>query len=178
MVTLIIVLLVNGSFVFDSGQRDQAYAITLQPDGKIIVAGIIHQFNAGNDNILILRLEPDGNLDTTFGVNGVVTTDISVYGDAGYATAIQADGKILVGGSSSTATDTRALMLRYHPDGSLDDTFGNAGIYLYDGSGGGADTINGMVLQPDGKLVATGSTSIAGSVAFTDILVLRLGTDG
>lgn len=169
----------SGTFIFDSGESEEAFAVTLQPDGKIIVVGTIHQFNAGYDNVLVLRFDQDGSLDSSFGVNGVVATDVSIYGEIGYTTVLQPDGKIIVGGEVDIGgTDRQGLVLRYNPDGSLDNTFGNGGIYLFDGPNGGWDTAYGMALQSDGKIIVTGSTSTTGSIGLTDIFVLRLGSEG
>jgi len=170
---------VNGTFLFDSGESETAYALAMQPDGKIVVAGYIHETNAGNENILVMRLNVDGTLDSSFGTNGIATTDVSVDGEYGYAVTIQADGKIVVAGEVAIdGTNVEALVLRYNPDGSIDGTFGSSGIFRYSDSAGGWDQAYGVALQTDGKVVVTGATSTQGAVALTNVLVLRLNTDG
>ena len=163
---------VNGSFIYDSGDNEIAYAVSMQSDGKIVVAGYIDEFNAGNDNVLIIRLNTDGTLDNTFGTNGIATTTISDRGESGHDLAVQPDGKLIVVGKVDVSgTDIQGLILRYNTDGSLDNSFGNGGIVQYNDAAGGWDEIYAVVLQADGKIVVTGSSS-------TDILVLRLNSDG
>jgi uncharacterized delta-60 repeat protein len=156
------------------GCAGEAYAVAVQSDGKILVAGYTNShYTAGNQNILLLRYNIDGTPDNTFGTNGVVITDVSKYGDYGYAVAIQTDGKIVVAGRTSTGTDGYALILRYNSDGTLDDTFGTNGVVTYDGIGW--DEALGVAIQTDGKIVITGGT-LSGS--YPDVLVLRYTSDG
>jgi uncharacterized delta-60 repeat protein len=91
-----------------------AHSIELQPDGKIVVAGVI-----GTDHVL-LRFKPDGTLDPSFGTGGKVVTDL-----LDNRLALQADGKILVAGSISNGTDSDFALARYNSDGSLDASFGS-----------------------------------------------------
>jgi uncharacterized delta-60 repeat protein len=101
----------------------------------------------GGSGITLARYNPNGTLDTTFGSKGVVTTPFS--GDA-LSVAIQPDGKIVLGGASGSDF----ALLRYNPNGSLDTTFGTGGEVLTPVPGGG--TIDSVVVQPDGKIVAGG----------------------
>jgi uncharacterized delta-60 repeat protein len=111
----------------------------LQPDGKIVVAGRI---NAGVDrtDVLVLRFNPDGSPDPSFGSNGQVVTDptagiaSSRTGSFGDAVLVQSDGKILVGGLAAHCLGrfctVQAALLRYTSNGSLDSGFGTGGIVL------------------------------------------------
>lgn len=169
----------NGTLVYNSGDHEIAYDVALQNDGKIILVGYIREFGAGEKNILLIRLNTDGTYDTTFGGDGIVTTNVSEYGEYGYAIAIQGDGKIVIAGEVSIGgTDVQALIARYNSDGTIDNTFGSAGITTYDGIGW--DIAYGVTVQSDGKIVTTGSTSEEAypGVALTDLLLLRLNTDG
>ena len=162
----------NGVVLYDGGRSDEAYAISLQPDGKIVLVGYSWEMDK---NVLVLRYNSDGTLDPTFGTNGVVTTDVETDDD-GYAVFLQPDGKIVVAGETG-AYDTYALVLRYNSDGTLDTTFGTNGVVIYDGIG--VDIAYGVSVQPDGKIVVTGSTSEAyPRIAFTDTLILRYNSDG
>lgn len=106
-----------------------------------------------------------GALDSTFGTAGITTTDIGV-GDAAYATAIQPDGKIVVAGISAA----KFTLARYNVNGSLDSTFGTAGIctdaILETG------TIYAVAVQDNGKIV------VAGTKGNGDFLVMRFDADG
>jgi uncharacterized delta-60 repeat protein len=105
---------------------DTAYAVGIQADGKILVAG--GTYDAGDQKLALARYNTDGTLDPTFGEDG------KVIGLGGFAfdIAIQADGKIL----------TSNPVARYNADGTLDSTFGGLA---------GSE----MAIQPDGKIVAS-----------------------
>jgi uncharacterized delta-60 repeat protein len=123
-----------------------ASALALQPDGKIVQAGLSSRDN--RPVFALARYRLDGSLDGTFGTAGVV------IGPEGSArdVAVQTDGKVLVAG---TETNVYALRLvRLNPDGSLDATFGTDGIVrTLLGSKASAEAV---VVQPDGKIVAAG----------------------
>ncbi|MDD2780799.1 cadherin-like domain-containing protein [Sulfuricurvum sp.] len=103
---------------------DGGYSVTVQPDGKILVAGVSK--NGSNDDFAMVRYNSDGSLDTTFSGDGKVTTAIGTGSDVGYSVAVQADGKILVVGSSYGSNSDFAVVC-YNSDGSLDTTFSNDG---------------------------------------------------
>ncbi len=122
-----------------------AYALSLQPDGKIIVAGV------SCADFLLVRYNPDGSLDSGFGSRGKVTTNFgALYLAVARALALQADGKIVAAG----VFGVDFALARYNPDGSLDPSFGNGGKVTTD-FGGAADAF-ALALQQDGKIVATG----------------------
>ncbi len=136
--------------------NESANAVAVQPDGKILAAGI-HQHSGGYD-FALARYNPNGTLDGGFGGDGRVTTDFAGYGRAN-ALVIRRDGKIVVAGHGVDSSFADFALARYNPNGTLDKTFGggdgkvttNFGERTY-------EEIYGLVLQPDGKLVAAGST--------------------
>lgn len=165
----------NGTFIFDGGDHEIAYAVEIQSDGKIIVVGYIREFNAGGDNILLIRLNSDGTLDGTFGTSGIVTTDIDR--DDGYAVTLQNDGKIVIAGKTSTSQDVQSLVIRYNSDGTMDSSFGTDGVVTYDGIGW--DLAKNVFIQPNDKIIVTGSTSAPyPDVTVTDVIILRYNSDG
>ncbi len=99
---------------------DYGRAVAIQPDGKILVAG--RTFNGVNEDVLVLRYNPNGTLDPSFSGDGVVTTAIGGGDDAAEAIAIGSDGRILVGGSSNNGANLDFALIRYGADGSLDPT--------------------------------------------------------
>ena len=117
-----------------------------------------------------------GTLDLSFGNNGITLTDYSYNGvdNYSYASALQADGKIVLGGYSVNNLHQNMTFVRYLPDGTLDNTFGNGGIkvLLF---GGSDDRLEDLVIQADGKIIAVGYTSNSTNKQMT---VTRLNTDG
>lgn len=136
-----------------SGQQEEALAVAIQPDGKIVVAG--YSGTARAARFALARYHPDGSLDTEFGAQGKVVS--SVVGIA-YAIAIQPDGKLLlVGDTPRQDNDDFAdfMLARFTSDGDLDTTFASGGTQLTD-IGGGTNTARNVVLQPDGSFVVSG----------------------
>ena len=79
-----------------SGRGDGALALAIQSDGRIVAAGSTRNFY--DDDFALARYNRNGSLDATFGTAGKITTDFSGSGDAIYAIAIQADGKVVAAG--------------------------------------------------------------------------------
>jgi len=110
--------------------HEAAYAVAIQPDGKIVLGGGLTRFNLGSD-FLVLRLTSAGVLDAAFGSGGVAqATDIAGNTDIGRLVGLQSDGKIVIGGrvAPSGGSDPDIGMLRYGADGDLDTTFGDQGV--------------------------------------------------
>ena len=80
------------------------YDVAIQPDGKILVAGRALSSTNGTSDFVVLRYNPDGSLDTSFGIDGKVFTDFSNSTDYAHAIALQVDGRIIVGGRASTSS--------------------------------------------------------------------------
>lgn len=133
---------------------DQGYAVIVQPDGKLVVAGT--SYNGTNNDIALVRYNADGSLDATFSSDGIQTTDFSGSNDNGRALVLQADGKLVVAGTSNDGSQNRIAVVRYNSDGSLDTDFDGDGKLL--ASVGSTNTIgNSVIQQADGKLVVGGS---------------------
>jgi uncharacterized delta-60 repeat protein len=137
------------------GDNDWISSIALLPDGKIIAAG---STDVGLDSgFALARFQPDGTLDPGFGVGGKVTTVVSDTSSRANAVAVQADGKIVVAGSSFNPGEgfDDFAVARYLPDGTLDPSFGFGGMQTVD-LFGGPEVFDAVALQGDGKIVATG----------------------
>jgi uncharacterized delta-60 repeat protein len=127
-----------------------AKAIEMQPSGKIIVAG--SSKNGNTRDFILVRYKTNGNLDNSFGTNGIVTTDLNAGSDDYvYAEAIQ-DGKIIVAGGS----DHHLALCRYNGDGSLDTAFDFDGKLTVNSFGEGTC----MKLQTDGRIIVAGGDFI------------------
>src|SRR5712691_1227384 len=101
---------------------DEARAVAVQSDGKIVVAG---RATIGSTfDFALARYNADGSLDTSFGTGGKVTTAIGTSTDEAYAIALQSDGKIVVGGRATIGSNFDFALARYNTDGTLDTSFG------------------------------------------------------
>ncbi|WP_330308160.1 MULTISPECIES: calcium-binding protein [unclassified Streptomyces] len=154
------------------GGTDQAQAVALQPDGKIVVVGrteVLPEGEGGCCWFTVARYTAGGSLDTTFSGDGWVRAD---FGDNGssdaQAVAVQPDGRIVAAGQ----TGGRFAVVRYDTDGNLDTSFGGTGKVVTPFDQGALG--NDMALQPDGRIVVAGYT---GSTAF-DFALVRYNTDG
>ena len=104
---------------------------------------------------MCLVYNEDGSLDSTFGLDGKVTTDIIWWEDYATGVAIQPDGKIVVCGYARTGVFTDPVLVRYNTDGTPDTSFGTNGITIYDNPSD-FDFINDLVIQSDGKIILGG----------------------
>jgi uncharacterized delta-60 repeat protein len=134
--------------------RDNAEDMAVQADGKVVVAG-----SSGSD-FALTRYNTDGTLDVTFGTGGRVHTDFPLdRGGFASALVIQPDGKIVLAGEATDATQSFSsgfALARYNTNGSLDTSFDTDGLLITSFPGGSAFAQD-LLLQPDGKLVAAGT---------------------
>jgi len=139
-----------------------ASAVVIQADGKIVVAGGAFPLFTFAGDFKVVRYNPNGSLDRSFGSGGIVTTIFPGDGSFAFAVALQADGKIIAAGTDfvdfnpGDMSDTDFALARYNADGSLDPTFGNGGTVTTDFFGTEDDALS-VLIQPDGKIVAVGS---------------------
>jgi uncharacterized delta-60 repeat protein len=169
-----------GSPIFAGVPFEAGHSLAVQPDGQILVVGYGPTPLGGMD-IVLVRYNADGSLDSTFGTGGIVTTGVSAdpVADRGVAIALQADGRIVVGAAvTTTAGGGDFAVLRYSSDGSLDPTFGGGDgiVTVAVGAGAATDFLNGVAIQADGRIVVVGSTSLG--AAGTDAAAVRLNADG
>lgn len=129
-----------------------AFDISVQDDGKIVLAGFTE--NGSYFEYVLIRYNSDGSLDNSFGLGGIVELSIGTGGIC-YDMEILSDGKIIVAGHSSNGMNDDVALARFNSDGSLDNSFGNAGTVLTP-VGSAADYAYGLAVQPDGKYVVVG----------------------
>jgi uncharacterized delta-60 repeat protein len=155
----------DGSIVTDFGATDEANAVALQADGKIVAAGHSGDL-VPSLNFVLARYRPDGSLDATFDGDGRVVTDFGTP-DIAYDIALQADGKIVAAGTSFDASFTpdNFALARYHADGSLDPTFDGDGRVVTDFGTAGEGAF-GVAIQADSKIVAAGLGDVLGNENF------------
>jgi uncharacterized delta-60 repeat protein len=175
---------VEGTARADFGNvTDIVQSMTIQPDGKILVVGNSVKIGSPS-HIAIARFSPSGDLDASFGNQGLVVLSVSPFGDAAMAVAVQQDQKIIIGGIFATGfIQTRTifdfLILRLQPDGSIDSSFGNNGITTVDFANEN-DVVTGAAIQPDGKAVLCGYTTVQviNGTIIDDFAVARFNTNG
>ncbi len=93
---------------------DAAYAMALQPDGKIILAG--SSSTGFLFDFALVRYNPNGTLDATFGTGGKVVTPLAAINDEAYSCAIQPDGGIVAAGYAFNGTNDDFAVVRYLSD--------------------------------------------------------------
>jgi len=153
---------VDLNFNVGAGVDGTVFAIALQPDGKILVGGDFTSFN-GLARTNLVRLNANGSLDPTFNVS--FGRDAAVR-----ALAVQANGRILIGGSFTNVNGvSRAHVARLMPTGVVDGTFLN-------GLSGADDTVFALQLQIDGRIIVAGEFRKFNTV--TRNAVTRLNADG
>ena len=169
-------------------------ALAIHSDGKIVAAGTTWpDFFGGTDQpgvtptaYAVARYNPDGSLDSTFGTDGRVITEIGgarPYGKVNDVLIQPNDQKIVVVGYAEIDPDPRYptrkfFIVRYNYDGSLDNTFGNDGIVITDFDPGTHEFATSAVIQADGKLIVGGFTYSLYTPQLSDFALVRYNEDG
>ncbi|HEX8735883.1 MAG TPA: FG-GAP-like repeat-containing protein [Pyrinomonadaceae bacterium] len=152
----------------------------MQPDGKIVVVGYRFQ-NQPMEQIQdwkIVRFNPDGSHDSTFGTNGVIVRGFGENLDFATNVELQANGKIVVSGYSSTGFGTTVTVVaRYNPDGSPDAPFGPYGEGFFVSYDNGYLSKK-LAVQPDGKILLAGDSYIPYPPAASDVFLARFNPTG
>lgn len=152
------------------GASTQGRSLLIQPDGKIVACGY------ADADFAVARYHANGTIDTSFNGTGEVKTnlenDIPTFGsnDAVSSSALQPDGKIVVGGES----DQRIALVRYNPNGRLDTTFNDSGKVMLP-MGNFGSTLYDVVIKSDGKILACGYAYTSTS---QDFLLVQFKIDG
>ena len=108
---------VDQSFGTTTGASDDVTSVAVQPDGKVLVAGLFTEFNQNSHGRLV-RLNVDGTVDNTFNDGG------SGFNSVVNAIALQPDGKLIVAGSFTEYNPANAnFLVRLNPDGTRDTGF-------------------------------------------------------
>ena len=145
----------DGRTLTDFGGTEQANAIAIGPDGKIVLAGTANL--GADDEFAVARYGPSGGLDETFSGDGKRIPPLSLAGDQAHGVVVQPDGKIVVAGYAWNGSDDDYVVVRLRPGGGFDPTFRDEddGI-AYIGFGFGHDDGFALARQPDGRLVVAG----------------------
>jgi len=150
---------VGGKATVDFGGDDSGYALALQRDGKIVLAGWTTEGRRQGYDFGLARLKSNGGLDPSFGSRGKTTVDFGGR-DSAWAVALQPDGKIVVvGGTTNGRRHDDFAVARLKPNGALDASFGVGGKVTVDF--GSYENAAAVTVQPDGKIVVAGSGGLA-----------------
>lgn len=155
--------LLDLSFDPRRGANNDVFAIALQPDGKILVAGQFGTFD-GTNRSRIARLNPDGSLDLSFDPGSGANGDV-------YAVAVQADGRVLLAGNFTAVNGiTSQYLARLQTNGAMDTAFAAAVSTSIN------NELRCLAVQPDGRVIIGGRfTKVAGQ---TRGRIARLNADG
>jgi uncharacterized delta-60 repeat protein len=165
----------GGKTTTSIGNRDEAYGLVIQPDGKIIIAGDTDVSRL--PDFALVRYNSDGSLDPSFGSGGKVVTDWFGDTDIALAVALDSKGRVIAAGytGQSIQTSTDFGVVRYNPNGSLDQNFGSHGKASTDFFGR-EDEGRDLAIQPDDKIVVTGYASLPPERR--DFALVRYNTNG
>jgi uncharacterized delta-60 repeat protein len=141
----------DGKVILGIRRNDFFHGVAVQGDGRIVAVGSTTGADGGNSDaqtsLVLVRFNPDGSLDASFGQGGTVLSSIGNHA-IGYALILQPDGRIVVAGQVGGFA-----VLRYNPDGALDTTFSGDGLSI---PGALPPARAAIALQADGKIVAAG----------------------
>ena len=178
----------GGTVISHFSATDSFAAVTVQADGKIVAVGSA-QATSGNNgtDVLVARYNIDGTLDPSFGTGGAVITKLRgdipaswYFSASAVDVTVLADGRILVSGYTITVSFGRMALLRYNSNGTLDQTFGDAGKVITEfpvgpnGVNGGAFAA-ALAVQADGKAIQVGSYT---DNSFSEVAIARINPDG
>jgi uncharacterized delta-60 repeat protein len=175
----------NGKITTDFFRNvDVINALAIQPDGKIVVAGVAQLGGSGGTPrvFALARYTSDGRPDPGFGNGGSLTTSFGGTFSSVSAIMVQPDGKIVVAGTADfnprvPGSGLDFALARYHANGSLDASFGDAGKVVFDFFGS-FDQANAAVLQADGKIIVVGSASYDSVNTDIGFALTRINPDG
>jgi uncharacterized delta-60 repeat protein len=170
-----------------NGYTTRAVKLAFDASGNIVLAAVdyVPLDLAEDDALALARYTPDGRLDTTFGQGGKIGGHDAPpnYHDRVAALAVQADGRIVVGGSTVASflqvSDSTMTVHRFNADGSPDGSFGDGGVTAVN-VGPFVDELSDLFLQSDGKIVLVGTTANDGPYSDTthDLALARLDRNG
>lgn len=159
-------VVLSGAAWWSTDGSDSGYAVAIDSQGRILVAGTSTNSVAGNNDMVLSRLTATGALDTTFNGSGIVTKNGAAGfngDDSGNAIAVDSQGILVTGSSTNSSGNKDMVLWRFKTDGSLDTAYGSSssGIIIENGSAGGTgdDTGNAVAVDSQGRILVTGSST-------------------
>jgi len=163
----------NGNITTDiTTGSESGQSVLIDSSNHIIVAG--YAYNGVNYDFAITRYNNDGGLDTSFGNNGKVITDLTNNNERGYSVVMDSSNHIVVAGYAYNGVNNDFAIARYNSDGSLDTSFGNNGKVTTDFSAG-SDNGQSVLIDGNGDIVVAGYV-LNGS--YYDFAIARYNSDG
>lgn len=165
----------GGVVRFDyGGGEDSAGPLALDATGTLVVAG---SFETGAQAELgLVRLDETGALDRSFGDRGfALAGSVGAGFDVAASAARQPDGKLVVGGTTTSGETPAFALARYEPNGALDGTFGREGRVRTVVGAGPHSNLSDVAVRPDGRILAAG---VAGEWERSAPIVVRYTADG
>lgn len=151
----------------------QANAVAVQSDGRIVVAGNAYDDMFSTMRACVMRYLPDGQLDLSFGTNGLKLFRLNTWNTSITAMRILDDDRIVLAGTAFPTNDSDPYIARLLPDGDFDSTFSGDGISSVDLNGDGL--LRGLTIDHMGRPVAVGQF---GTSTSTELLLMRTTSDG
>lgn len=157
-----------------TAHQDQVLAAVVQPDDKIVLAGFIHITQGGNLLWAVMRFNPNGSVDNSFGTDGKVT--LSLVGspsNQAFGLTVAPSGEVVVAGTYWNGNSLQTGVVRLSSTGSVISTMTN----FQDTGAGGYNKPNAVRVQPDGKIVTGGYFNPGGQNVY-NIKLVRFNADG
>ena len=145
----------GGIVTTNLGGAETAFSIAIQPNGKVLLAGSATGSKRSGSSFAVVRYDPAGRIDRSFGKDGAAILEFSSDFDSAHAMALQSDGKIVLAGAASLNSNSPFALARFNGDGTLDTTFGMSGKVTTNFFGRRNRAL-AVTLQPDGKIAAAG----------------------
>jgi uncharacterized delta-60 repeat protein len=170
---------IDGIAMYDliGDMHETAYDMEILDDGSILLAGIIVVDAQFTTHALLLKLNPDGSIQTEWGNNGMVTLDLGAAGEDTYAKKIEplSNGDFLISGATYLSlSNSEFFVAKVNAEGVLVEDFGTNGTFIGSHSSGYDDAYC-MAVQEDGKIVIAGNTGYGSD---SDMLFMRLHENG
>ena len=162
----------DGRMTINLGGNDRADALALGPGGTIFVLGTRQLRPESNKAVVVAKILPDGELDTTYGRDGLASWNPGGVDKAeGNGLAVAPDGSVVVVGWLNDGDDrgTKFLAVKFTPTGQLDPSFSGGGWWIRDSSPGHDELVD-VLLRPTGAMIVCGLISDSRRIHLTGIL--------